>query len=167
MKKLLILLLPFLLVGCVTVNVTEDPDDKEDDKIIQEIEENDVPKETTSIIDDLKARNFIIKSDPDDDEIDLTTVVSWLEAELEDQEEYTIITFKTAEDAKTGFENLKAHEQLDSDDILSEQDGIFIQEDTDGSIEAMILHENQIVNAEREDGNLDLILKQFEDWNLK
>ena len=163
MKHILsLLIIPFLLSGCV-VNIKIESDDKPEkkDPIVEKIDDSD------PIIQDLQSRNFIIESDPDDDEIDLTTVTSWYEAELEHQEEYTIITFKTAEQAKIGFENLKAHEQLKSDDILSEQDGIFIQEDTDGSIEAMILHDNQVINAEREDGNLDLILQQFESWNLK
>ena len=164
MKRILsLLIIPFLLAGC-TVNIEIESEDKPDkkDPVVEVIDETD------PIIKDLKSRNFTIESDPDDDGIvDLNTVVSWLEAEIEDFEEYTIITFKTPEDAKTGFENLKAHEQLKSDDILSEQDGIFIQEDSDGSIEAMILHDNQVINAEREDGNLDHIITQFETWKLK
>ena len=158
MKKLLFLLVPFLWAGCVVHTNPEIP-----------VADQEVPDEVSYIVDDLKSRNFELESDlEEDDEIDIRTVTAWIDAELNNQEDYSIITFKSSKEAEAAFKNIKAHEQLDSDDEISEQDGIFIQTDIeDGSVEAMILHDNQIVIGEREDGNLDLLIQQFTDWKLK
>ena len=157
-RKLILLLFPFLLAGCV-VHVNVD----------SSATAGEVPKELSYIVEDLKSRNFDLEADmDDDDEIDTNTVISWIEAELENQEEYSLITFKSNEDAEKAFETMKQAESLDLEKQTSEQEGIFIQTDIeDGSVEAMILHENHIVIGEREDGNLDALIQQFTDWKLK
>lgn len=152
MKKIILLLCPLLLCGCFTVTVQETESTEVED--VEEVKE---------ITNSLSKRHFEIKHETEVD----STISSWIEAELEDQEEYEIITFHTEKEAQDGFEQMKAHEQQDFDDIISEQDGIFIQTDKeDNSVKAMFVHDNLVIIGEREDGNLDLLIQQFKDWNL-
>ena len=160
MKKLILLLCPLLFCGCFTVTIQQS-ESTETEKV-EEVEE---VKEITN---SLSERHFEIKHETEvDDGILPESIVSWIEAELEDQEEYEIITFNSNKEAQDGFEQMKAHEQQDLDDIISEQDGIFIQTDKeDNSVKAMFVHDNLVIIGEREDGNLDLLIQQFKDWNL-
>ena len=152
MKKLILLLCPLLFCGCFTVTIQQSES--------TEIEEVEEVKEITH---SLSERHFEIEHETQVD----NNVTSWIEAELEDQEEYEIITYKSSKEAQEAFEQLKAHEQQDLDDIISEQDGIFIQTDPeDNSVKAMFVHDNLVIIGEREDGNLDLLIQQFKDWNL-